>query len=1267
MRPGGPFFWSIFPRVIALPIRGCAVRTQQARFLVKSNGASPRPARKLGVAGNQFELAATWRVGGEGKAWSGYELRATATVAELWDAAHEQAREGVVIEPDCENQWAMPATKAQRGLFAGGPDDDRGVENPQSPRFPRAQTPDGKDRFAWHLDDDFSALRSAREALRNPQPVRAAILDVGFDYRHEAMPRNLRKDLQKNFAGDGRPDAADPDRSGFLKNPGHGTATITILAGGSVKRLEQKGILKGPVGGAPDIEVVPIRVANSVLILNTGAFGDAVEYLLSLQANPATAVDVVSMSMGGVASRLWADVVNRAYEAGIVLVTAAGNNFGRPKSVVFPARFRRVLAACGIMANSEPYVLPFGTMSGNYGPAGKMQTAISAYTPNISWAEIGSRDIIDSDGEGTSSATPQVAAAVALWLQQHKAGLAGWSGWQKVEMARKALFDSADPHFPDREKFFGRGVLRADRALAVAPSAAIRRQLVMQETDSAAFAFFKALRGSVFAISDKASELDDSYNLELTQLLHRDPNLEEIIGEAGPDGLFDGKQNKQRARAFADAVIESPFASRELKRALRSKVAAGGGPAGKTPLRGAPDDNLDCPADTLAAGTRLVAGRLKDRTPVPTSRRLRVFAFDPSAGTSLDDCAVKETTIAVPWETLAPGPSGEYVEVVDHDPASACFYPPVDLENPYLVATDGCTPEEGNPSFHQQMVYGVAMRTIHEFERALGRKVLWSPVMEGREEKQYVRKLRIYPHALRARNAYYNPLKKALLFGYFPAAPADPARQYPGGMVFTCLSHDVVAHEMSHAILDGVARDLVKPTNADMLAFHEAFADLVALFQHFSLPGILEKELARTRGSLRARGLLVELARQFGEGIGLHGALRAYLGQEPDPTEYARSTEPHARGAVLVAAVFDAFVSIYESRIKDLRRIASGGTGILGEGELHPDLIHRFADEAAKAASQLLRMCIRALDYCPPCDLTFGDYLRALITLDSGLFPDDPLRYRVALIEAFRARGIYPLDVRTLSEDSLRWRRPSNPTVTLLNESPVMRQLLARLGAVGDLVRRLANAKGNVPWPIPSLEALGHWDLPGQLGILARARAIRREAPMDRFGAGGIPVREAIYHLLKLERIQTKHMLDAGLAEDASGFRDHALAEAGLLPSDNSRRGIEVHALNFADRENAEGRIEREFLLWVKRRDNAGFEGGATVIGNCDTGMIRYVVRKSLSSKRRAEAEAEFQAVGQAMGFGPGFTYFGHSPFVGPGSRFAMIHERESREEDSHA
>ena len=75
-------------------------------------------------------------------------------------------------------------------------------------------------------------------------------------------------------------------------------------------------------------------------------------------------------------------------------------------------------------------------------------------------------------------------------------------------------------------------------------------------------------------------------------------------------------------------------------------------------------------------------------------------------------------------------------------------------------------------------------------------------------------------------------------------------------------------------------------------------------------------------------------------------------------------------------------------------------------------------------------MCIRALDYLPPVDVTFFEYLRALITADFDLVSDDRHNYRVAFVEAFRRRGIYPLNLddptrdtpRTLSVDTLRWQ-----------------------------------------------------------------------------------------------------------------------------------------------------------------------------------------------------------------------------------------------------
>ena len=158
----------------------------------------------------------------------------------------------------------------------------------------------------------------------------------------------------------------------------------------------------------------------------------------------------------------------------------------------------------------------------------------------------------------------------------------------------------------------------------------------------------------------------------------------------------------------------------------------------------------------------------EDSVPHPVFRRLRGYAFDPSLSLQLDTALVNETIFKVCWEKqLDPGPVGEYLEIVDYDPASKSFYAPVNLNHPHILAQDGLSPSEGNPQFHQQMVYAVAMTTIENFEKALGREVLWSSYREeavtGKDGEteiryydNYIRRLRIYPHALRQANAYYS-------------------------------------------------------------------------------------------------------------------------------------------------------------------------------------------------------------------------------------------------------------------------------------------------------------------------------------------------------------------------------------------------------------------------------------------------------------------------------------------------------------------------------
>jgi hypothetical protein len=66
-------------------------------------------------------------------------------------------------------------------------------------------------------------------------------------------------------------------------------------------------------------------------------------------------------------------------------------------------------------------------------------------------------------------------------------------------------------------------------------------------------------------------------------------------------------------------------------------------------------------------------------------------------------------------------------------------------------------------------------------------------------------------------------------------------------------------------------------------------------------------------------------------------------------------------------------------------------------------------------------MVVRAFDYLPPVDVTFGDVIRAIATSDHALYPTDPLRLRGNLIEALRRRGIYPERVDSLTDSALCW------------------------------------------------------------------------------------------------------------------------------------------------------------------------------------------------------------------------------------------------------
>lgn len=403
----------------------------------------------------------------------------------------------------------------------------------------------------------------------------------------------------------------------------------------------------------------------------------------------------------------------------------------------------------------------------------------------------------------------------------------------------------------------------------------------------------------------------------------------------------------------------------------------------------------------------------------PLYRPLRIYTVDPSVRRLEGSIG----TINVPFEPLTAGPCGSLFRVEHRNTQLGLEYRRADLDERGVLIANGYEPSPSDPRFHQQMVYAVSSNVYLAFKLALGRDPGWG---FGNDQKRMP--LSLHPHYGEDCNAYYT--KKGgqggeIRFGYFKASATPSDRSLPGGYVFTCLSHDIISHEVADALLDGLRPCFSLPMSADVPAFHEAFADLVAIFQHFSYREVLITSIRRCKGDLLQTSLLTQLAQQFGHTTGQNGPLRSAIESNLEqPRQYRPDMEVHELGSILVSALFEAFAKIFERKSVRYIRLATHSGGRLALDDMSHDLQVLLAEKASKLARQFLTICIRAIDYCPPTAINFGDYLRALITADYDVLPDDQWDYRGAIIDSFRRRNIYPRNVTSLSEDALLWRPP---------------------------------------------------------------------------------------------------------------------------------------------------------------------------------------------------------------------------------------------------
>jgi hypothetical protein len=297
--------------------------------------------------------------------------------------------------------------------------------------------------------------------------------------------------------------------------------------------------------------------------------------------------------------------------------------------------------------------------------------------------------------------------------------------------------------------------------------------------------------------------------------------------------------------------------------------------------------------------------------------------------------------------------------------------------------------------------------------------------------------------------------------------------------------------------------------------------------------------------------------------------------------------------------------------------MTTGDSTRFPDKDLHPDLVARLTAEATKAAGHVLRMCIRALDYLPPVDINFGDYLRALITADVDLVSDDSRGYRIAVVEAFRRRGIYPRDCRSLSVDSLIWGQPDTTLkIDWLTEEtfPFLSDRRAIFTAAEQRCAELANwLWDHAELSHNVIRAMGLW--------------LRSDAPLT--------IRRS-----RERKLPTFEVHSVRLANRVGP--DGEQEQQIIIEITQERRGYRTPEVQ--EQVEQQGRVKGATADFI-------FRGGATLVVDLRTRIVRYCIIKDIASDERLSTQREFQfgAKGEALGA----TYFGASRRAEP---FAFLH-----------
>jgi subtilisin family serine protease len=252
--------------------------------------------------------------------------------------------------------------------------------------------------------------------------VKVAVIDTGIDYTHP--------DLDANYVGGYDFVNGDSDP---MDDQGHGTMVSGVIA------AEDNG--SGVVGVAPQARLYVLKV------LGSDGSGWESDVIAGVDWARTHGMQVVNMSLGSSsASYAFQTAISNAYNAGLVLVAAAGNSgncAGSGDNVSYPARFSQVIA---VAATDSSDVRPCFSSTG---------TTVEIAAPGVS-TTMTSRGGGYASASGTSFASPHVAGTAALVIAS---GVTGNSA------VRQRLQTTADDlGTAGRDAWYGYGLVDADEA-----------------------------------------------------------------------------------------------------------------------------------------------------------------------------------------------------------------------------------------------------------------------------------------------------------------------------------------------------------------------------------------------------------------------------------------------------------------------------------------------------------------------------------------------------------------------------------------------------------------------------------------------------------------------------------------------------------------------------------------------------------------------------------------------------------------------------------